>query len=53
MYVTNPWNVDFGDSPFDGDERLITRQKTYRINDDVVVERLNNSLIVDLYKIIM
>ena len=32
----------------DGDERLITRQQIHHIND-YIVERLNNSLIVDVY----
>ena len=36
MYEGNPQSSDFGDLPFDGDERLITRQRIYCINDDIV-----------------
>ena len=46
MYETNHWNADFDELPFDGYERLITRQQIYSINDDI----FNNGLIVDIYK---
>ena len=48
MYVSNPQNSDFGYLPFDGDQRLITGQRIYLVNDDIV-ERLENGLIVDVY----
>ena len=48
MYESNPQNYNFNDLPFDGDERLITRLQIYCLND-IVVEMLNNSLIVDVY----
>ena len=41
IYESNPQNVDFDDLPFDGNELLITWQKIYCINDDIVF-RLNN-----------
>ena len=41
MHEGNPRNPDFYYFHFDGDERLITRQQIYHINDDIV-ERLNN-----------
>ena len=41
MHEGNPRNTDFDGFHFDGDERLITRQQIYRINDDIV-KRLNN-----------
>ena len=50
MCESNPRNAYFGDLPFDGDERLIPGQIIYHINDDIV-ERLNNSSIIDLYTI--
>ena len=46
--VHNPQNNNFYYLPFDDDQRLITRQQTYRINDDIV-ESLNNGLIIDVY----
>ena len=48
MYNNSPRNSDFNDLPFDVDERLISRRKVYRINDDII-ERFNNNLIVDIY----
>ena len=48
MYVGNPWNDDFNDLTFDGDQILITRERIYSIHDDIV-ERLNNGSIVDVY----
>ena len=33
MYVSNPQNSDFGYLPFDGDQRLITGQRIYLVND--------------------
>ena len=48
MYVRNPWNANFDDLNFDGDQRLINRRQIYRINDDIV-EILNNGPIVDVY----
>ena len=41
IYEINPRDANFDNLPFDGDERLIARQKIYRINDDIVF-RLNN-----------
>ena len=52
MYVRNPQNANFDDLPFDGDQVLITRQLIYRIKYGIV-ERLNNGLIVDVYKNLM
>ena len=52
MYESNPWNADFDDLSFDGNERFITRQWIYRINDDII-ERLNNGSIFDIYTNIM
>ena len=41
IYKGNIQNSDFEYLPFDGDERFISRQRTYFINDDIVF-RLNN-----------
>ena len=41
IYESNPWNDYLSYLPFYRDERLITRQIIYCINDDVVF-RLNN-----------
>ena len=41
IYKGNIQNFDFEYLPFDGDERFISRQRTYFINDDIVF-RLNN-----------
>ena len=49
MYGSNPRNDDLDDLHFDGGQRLITRRTIYRVNDDTI-ERLNNGLIVDVYK---
>ena len=49
MCVSNHQNADFDDLTFDGDQRLITRKQIYCINDDIL-ERLNNGLIVHVYK---
>ena len=48
MYEINHRNADIDDLPFDGDERLVTIQKIYRMNYDII-ERLKNSLIIDVY----
>ena len=48
MYGSNPWNCDFDDLNFDDDEMFIAKGWIYRINYDIL-ERLNNSLIVDVY----
>ena len=48
MHVSNNWNADFGDLNFDGDERLTTRWRIYRVND-YIAEGLKNGLIVDVY----
>ena len=48
MCVSNPPNANFGDLPFDGDQRFITRRQIYCINE-YIVEILNNGLIVDVY----
>ena len=45
IYKSNPQNSNFGDLPFDSDERWIDRQRLYHIKDDIVL-RLINSLIV-------
>ena len=46
--VSNPLNTNSNDSHFDWYEMLITRQQIYSINNNIV-ERLNNSLIIDKY----
>ena len=48
MYESSPQNSDFVDFNFDGDQRLISGQLIYRVNDDIVLG-LNNGLIVDIY----
>ena len=48
MYESNPQNANLNGFPFYGDEILITRQRIYRINDDIV-EMLNTGSIVDIY----
>ena len=48
IYISNFQSANFYDLPFDVDQRLITRQQIYLINDDIV-ERLNNGFIVDVY----
>ena len=52
MYKNNPRNDDLDTLTLDGDESLITRQKVYSINDNIV-ESLNNGLIVDVCKNLM
>ena len=52
MYVSNTQNADFDDSPFYGDQKLITGRQIYRINDDIV-KCLNNGSIVDVYTNLM
>ena len=52
MYVSKPQNSDVDDLPFNGDQNLITIQRIYYINDDII-ERLNNGLIVDVNTNIM
>ena len=49
MYESNTQSVDFDDLPFDNDEGLISGRQIYRINDNIV-ERSNNSLIIDVHK---
>ena len=49
MYEIYPRNENFNDLPFYGDERLITIRQIYPIHDDIV-ERLNNFLIIVVYK---
>ena len=41
MCVSNPWNEDFDDLYFYGDQMLITEQWMYHVND-YIVERFNN-----------
>ena len=48
MYVSNPWNADFNDLSFYGDQRLITGLQIYCVNYDIV-EWLNIGSIVDIY----
>ena len=52
MYISNPQNDNFNDLLFDGHQSLITRQRIYRVNYDIV-ERLNNGFIVDVYTNLM
>ena len=47
MCESNPQNADFDDLPFCGDQRLITRRRTYRIHDDIL-ESLNNGSVIDV-----
>ena len=49
MYVSNAWNENFDDLPFDGDTRLISRQQISFINDDTV-ESFNSGSIVDIHE---
>ena len=48
MCVVNPKNYYLNHLPFDWDQRLITIQLVYITNDNII-ERLNNSSIVDIY----
>ena len=48
MRVSNPVNDNFYDLPFDGDQRFISKQRIYSINDNIL-ERLNNASIVNVY----
>ena len=48
MYVSNPQNAYFHYLPLYFNQRLITGQQIYLVNDDIV-ESLNNGLIVDIY----
>ena len=48
MYVINTQDAYFGDLTFYGNQRLITGQKIYSVNDDIV-EMSKNGLIVDIY----
>ena len=41
MCVSNPWNNDFYDLPFYGDQRLIYGRQIYHANDDII-ESFNN-----------
>ena len=36
MCVSNHRNAYFDDLPFDGDQRFMTIQRLYHINDDIV-----------------
>ena len=38
-YERNPWNANFDDLTFDGDESLLARRRLYRINDNIVLGR--------------
>ena len=49
MYESNDRNANFNVLPFYGDKSLITRQLIYFIDDDII-ERLNNGLIVGVYR---
>ena len=42
-YNINNINDNFDDLPFDGNERFISRQQLYRINDDIVFRLINDS----------
>ena len=42
-YNINNINENFDDLPFDGNERFISRQQLYRINDDIVFRLINVS----------
>ena len=44
IHVSNTQNENFYGLTYDGDQRLITGQQIYHVNDDIV-ERLNNGLI--------
>ena len=48
MCVSNPQKANFDDLPFDGDQRLITKQWIYCIHYDII-EMLNNGLVIDVY----
>ena len=50
--VSNPRNYNFDDLTFDCAQRLITRLRIYRINDNIL-EMLNNGSIFALYKNLM
>ena len=49
MYVSNTWNDNFDDLRFDGDPRLISRQRINFINYDTA-EIFNNGSIFDVHK---
>ena len=48
MYVINPRNFNIDDLSSYGDQRLITRQQIYHVDDDIS-ERFNSGSIVDAY----
>ena len=48
MYESNTWNSNVGELTYGGDERLISGQRIYRVNYDIIF-RLNNGLAVDVY----
>ena len=45
IYESNPQNADFDDLHLDGNGRLITRRRIYRINDDIVFGLNNDSIV--------
>ena len=49
MHVSNTWNDNYDDLAFGGDPRLISRQRINFINDDIVENFINGS-IVDLHE---
>ena len=48
MYESNPWNDDFDDLPFGGDQRLIAGQRIYHVNYYILFS-LKNGSIIDIY----
>ena len=48
MYVSNTWNENFYDLPLYGYQSLISGQRIYFVNDDII-EMLNNFSISDVY----
>ena len=48
MYVSNHQNSGVNDLTFYGDQRLITGQRIYSANDDII-ERMNNCSIANVY----
>ena len=49
MCVSGIQNIDYDVLPIDGNKSLVTRGLIYRKNYDII-QRLNNSSIVDVYK---
>ena len=48
MYESHPQNSNLVDLPFDDDERLISRQPIYGVNDGIIF-RLNLGSNIDIY----